>query len=413
MATADEILAAEGAEADKTLVINNDLRTITIPPSVKNLGVESDDGVLWLHFRMPSMYGDIDLSTFKIRINYMNANGEGDVAIAKNVSVADGFITFSWKIERKAAAFKGYVNFVVCLKNMDMSGVITEEFNTTVAKLPVLKGLETTEQVVQQNPDVLEAILARLDSLETNGMLNSGTVVSENADFAEVGEWSDGNPNDENRIGYFVAVDTSEPGKTMIKATADSDVRGVTMEHPGFSANASSDKYDADGNLLKQYDYVCFAGFAPVIDNGLCTVNGKCMPADDGTAVPSPNNMGYQVIERIDDTHVLVLVEPQADMMVRIKEDMDEVPGLITEELERVKESGLFDGAPGADGKSAYQYAVEGGYTGAETEFAAKLAGTDNMEQISMLIDADLLPAVYDKSGAILTNETGNIVLRY
>ncbi len=32
------------------------------------------------------------------------------------------------------------------------------------------------------------------------------------------------------------------------------------------------------------------------------------------------------------------------------------------------------DGAPGADGKSAYDYAVEGGYTGTEAEFAAKLA---------------------------------------
>ena len=32
------------------------------------------------------------------------------------------------------------------------------------------------------------------------------------------------------------------------------------------------------------------------------------------------------------------------------------------------------DGAPGADGKSAYQYAQDGGYTGTEAEFAAKLA---------------------------------------
>lgn len=32
------------------------------------------------------------------------------------------------------------------------------------------------------------------------------------------------------------------------------------------------------------------------------------------------------------------------------------------------------DGAPGAAGKSAYQYAVEGGYTGTDAEFAAKLA---------------------------------------
>ena len=36
-------------------------------------------------------------------------------------------------------------------------------------------------------------------------------------------------------------------------------------------------------------------------------------------------------------------------------------------------EDGL-DGSPGADGKSAYQYAQEGGYTGTEAEFAAKLA---------------------------------------
>lgn len=161
---------------------------------------------------------------------------------------------------------------------------------------------------------------------------NNGTVVSENADFAEVGEWSDGNPNNEDRIGYFVSVYTSEPGKTMVKATSSSDVRGVTMLHPAFAGNASADKYDSDGNLLKQYDYVGFAGFVPVIDNGTCEVNGRCMPADDGTAVPSSNNLGYHVIERIDSTHVLVLVEPQADMMVRIKEDISQ----LSEEMESV-----------------------------------------------------------------------------
>ena len=40
-------------------------------------------------------------------------------------------------------------------------------------------------------------------------------------------------------------------------------------------------------------------------------------------------------------------------------------------------EQGKYIGIPalkGTDGKTAYQYAVEGGYTGTETEFAAKLA---------------------------------------
>ena len=37
----------------------------------------------------------------------------------------------------------------------------------------------------------------------------------------------------------------------------------------------------------------------------------------------------------------------------------------------------------------------------------------DDAEQIAMLIEADMLPAVHDASGAILTDEEGNIVLRY
>lgn len=34
-------------------------------------------------------------------------------------------------------------------------------------------------------------------------------------------------------------------------------------------------------------------------------------------------------------------------------------------------------------------------------------------EQLSALIDTDMLPAVHDVNGAILTDENGNIILRY
>lgn len=37
----------------------------------------------------------------------------------------------------------------------------------------------------------------------------------------------------------------------------------------------------------------------------------------------------------------------------------------------------------------------------------------DDLEQLSMLIKTDLLPAVHDTSEAILTDENGNIILRY
>lgn len=149
------------------------------------------------------------------------------------------------------------------------------------------------------------------------------TVVSQNADYAEVGEWSDGNTGNEDRIGYFVAIDETSAGRTMVKATSTADVRGVTVTTPAFAGGYSADKVGADGNLLAQYDYVAVMGIVSVIDNGTCTVNERCMPGDDGTAVPSTNNLGYHVMERVDDTHVLIAVEPGADMLNRIKTDMD------------------------------------------------------------------------------------------
>lgn len=48
----------------------------------------------------------------------------------------------------------------------------------------------------------------------------------------------------------------------------------------------------------------------------------------------------------------------------------DDLQAATNEALAQAKASGEFDGA---DGKTAYQYAVDGGYTGTEAEFASKL----------------------------------------
>lgn len=176
MATANELLAAV-SDVDKTLVIDSDLRTIVIPSSVKNLGVESDDDVLKLNFKMPGTYCGIDLSTFSIRINYLNANAEGDVYDARDAKLqSDGTIAFSWLVGRHATMYKGSVKFNVCLKEADADGVVQREFNTTIATLNVLEGLETDEQVIAQYTDIFEqwrsALFGLVDSEEAR-LLNT------------------------------------------------------------------------------------------------------------------------------------------------------------------------------------------------------------------------------------------------
>ena len=175
MATADEILNAmqDGtelqAEEGELLIIDNDLRTITIPPEITNIGVVSDDDVKRLHFRMPRQYGEFDLSEFDIRINYLAANNTGDIYVVTDKAVSGDNITFSWLVGRSAFAAQGTVRFIVCLKKVNQEGVVEQEYNTTVATLQALEGIEPSGQIVEDNPEVIESILKRLNALEENG----------------------------------------------------------------------------------------------------------------------------------------------------------------------------------------------------------------------------------------------------
>lgn len=159
MATADELLAMT-SETDDNTWFEVDLvkRTINIPKRITNIGVESDDDVQVVKFKMPRFYNNVDFSDFIVGINYTNAAGEGDRYEPTDVTVLDDTITFSWIVGRHAAMHKGNVHFSLCLKKVDPSdpASVIGEFNTTIASLPILEGLETSEQAIAEFTDLLE-----------------------------------------------------------------------------------------------------------------------------------------------------------------------------------------------------------------------------------------------------------------
>ena len=166
--TTEEALAAAQVNdtgADEVITIDNDLRTIIIPASITLLGVVSDENVQTLHFQMPKTYKGLDLSEFAIRINYMNANNVGDVYAVDDSEISGENIVFTWTVGRVACMYKGNTKFIICLKKKDTSGNVLKEFNTSLTSLPVLEGLETTEAVVAENPDIIEQILTKIEKL--------------------------------------------------------------------------------------------------------------------------------------------------------------------------------------------------------------------------------------------------------
>lgn len=368
MATADELLST--IDTDKTLIIDKDLRTIIIPSSVKNLGVESDDDVLRLKFSMPRMYGDVDLSDFSIYINYMNAKNTGDVYIVDDKTIADDTITFSWLVGRVALAYKGNVRFIVCMKKHDDNSNVIQEYNTTIASLPVLEGLETGETVIQQNPDIIEMLLTLSEPLVgTTQTITPSQVlaaIKEGRDIAlqytdsYYGTFVFGSFNANEKLGIVVSnsilpqmngltgtlLGFVDDAGWIFKATnmATKDDVGTAVNEALTAAKASGEFDGADG-------------ITPTIGD-----NGNWHLGSTDTGKPSRGEKGD-------------------------KGDKGDTG------------AAGATGATGADGKSAYSYAQDGGYTGTEAEFAAKLAA-EKLPNPYPLTFTGAVSATYDGSSA-------------
>ena len=187
-----------------------------------------------------------------------------------------------------------------------------------------------------------------------DGNMYGGTYHSSGADYAEYFEWADGNLNDEDRIGHFVAL---QDGKIHLAATGE-DVIGVISGNGSVIGDSYDDQWqgqwmrDTYGRLLyedvlvtrevpevldengnpktetviehrmklnpdydatkpyvprskrKEWDAVGMLGKLVVIDDGSCTIGGKCDCVSGGIAT---NGTKYRVIQRLDNTHIMIL----------------------------------------------------------------------------------------------------------
>lgn len=160
------------------------------------------------------------------------------------------------------------------------------------------------------------------------------------ADYAEQWEWSDGNPNNEDRVGYFVSFN----GAKIRFANKNDDLRkvGIVSARPAVVGDDYDDEWqgkfltDEYGRYLtktieedgqtrevfvlnpeydptqeyiprekrKEFSKIGTHGKLVVRDDGTCQVDGYCRPTDGGIATASDN--GFYVMERINDTLIRV-----------------------------------------------------------------------------------------------------------
>lgn len=186
MATVDELLAAETTESDDELsfLIDEHLRIITVPERGVVLGVEGDKDVNRVRFRMNRYYHGSDLSSFQIRINYQNADGEVNYFTVSEKTVDTDTFSFVWVVAADAVMTKGTVLFVVNCFATDSSDVVQKAYHTTLGAASVLEGLEV--DVEGNQPQIVDF----LSKLKNELTVHAGTVLQQMDDYAKSAESS-------------------------------------------------------------------------------------------------------------------------------------------------------------------------------------------------------------------------------
>ena len=171
MASLDEVLSSMedmGGEEDDALdfLIDENLRVISVPEQGVVLGVEGDKDVNRVRFRMNRYYHQADLSTFDIRINYQNAEGDKNYFEVSEKTATDDSLSFVWTVAADAVSYKGQVCFIVVCLKASAEGTIDKAYHTTIGKASVLEGLTVDEQVDQ--PKVQDLMLHLKNDLTTH-----------------------------------------------------------------------------------------------------------------------------------------------------------------------------------------------------------------------------------------------------
>lgn len=154
--------------------IDSNTREIIFLDNSECFGVEFDKNTQRIEFSCPKIVGDnLDLTKCICRINYMNAKGYRDSYLIDDVLADGDNITFTWKLKGKVTDGRGNCLFIFCARQVTENGIIEKEWNTTVAKASIKRGLETNSHIEEEYSDILESILLKVNSVSLTTEVNS------------------------------------------------------------------------------------------------------------------------------------------------------------------------------------------------------------------------------------------------
>lgn len=211
--------------------------------------------------------------------------------------------------------------------------------------------------IIGKGSAVDETVYSRANCFRVTytGTYASGSYNASGADYAEMFEWADGNPGSEDRAGRFVTLNGA---KIRLAGPEDDYIIGIVSGNPSVVGDVHDDQwqgmylYDVfgrplwedvevpdltgpDGEVMipahtehrqkinpdydssqpyqprsgrPEWDAVGMLGKLVAVDDSSCVANGWCTVGEGGIAVRAGIRTRFRVMERIDETHIRILI---------------------------------------------------------------------------------------------------------
>lgn len=152
------------------IIINPD-RSINVPHSLRRIAVQFDHNIETVTFECPRYWDGHDMSRMAIYINYKRPDNHMASYPAYDIIVDEtnpDIMHFKWTIELDVTQVKGKIAFLVCVKQIDDNGVLSNHWSSELCTdMSVSEGMECDlPDVTDTNPDFVSLVLQRLSVTE-------------------------------------------------------------------------------------------------------------------------------------------------------------------------------------------------------------------------------------------------------
>lgn len=269
MSQAEELLNSlteatdEAVLLDGNIVIGTD-RFITVPESLKKIGVQYDHNIITATFDCPRYWDGRDLSTMRFYVNYMRPDGMAGSYLADKPTIdttdAD-ILHFDWVISGNVTAVQGQISFLVCAKCTDSEGNEKNHWNSELNQdLYVSSGMRCQETIIHRHPDIITQLLVRMETAETN-LQQWMTETDE-----ELAEWKSAT---ETELGNWKTETYTELDERMSTAEANTTPEAITEQINECLATETTTQqviYDSVTDYLGSTEAVMDAAEEAVMD---------------------------------------------------------------------------------------------------------------------------------------------------